>query len=168
MCARIKEDFQEWPENDQTLYLKDYLFLHWYSVDKGVPGLTPRDKQAITDAALKFKTVSNAELFYQLWLNVPLDDARKRLRDSKRPAAAQAVQPAPPPQIQQQIQVQQPQAPQQIQPEVQAAPAPQPQAAPAPEQQAPQAPAPQPRPARKKAPAADGKEAPTGIGASEW
>jgi len=151
MCTRMLEEFNDLQEANQGAYLKEYLFLSGYDTfDRSKGFFSESEKQSLNEVMKQQGVTGKGDLFMKLWMNVPLEEARKRIKDHKkivefkRQEMAEAQRKA---QIEAQKRaaaVQQPQA----------QPQPQPQAQPA---------AAQPKP---KAPATpgDSKEKPVGLG----
>ncbi|HPN83896.1 MAG TPA: hypothetical protein PK821_01040, partial [Victivallales bacterium] len=92
MIARLRDEFDELPTAQKNAYLKEYLFLSGYPVDRGNTPFTDNDAVILEKAMKEKMAASQADLFMNLWLNIPIDQARARLKEAKR-------KPTPPPAV---------------------------------------------------------------------
>ncbi len=131
LLARVKESMSDMNPAELQLYVKNYLFLHGYDISRG-RATTQQDLQTIQEAMGKFGVSSQVDLFMKLWADVPIEEARRRVKDAQRSveaaARAAAAEAAQQRQLQQQVQqpAPAPQPAQQVQQVQQSAPAPQP------------------------------------------
>ena len=85
MCTRLLEEFNDLQEPSQGAYLKEYLFLHGYdSFDRSKGFFNESEKQSLNEVMKQQGVASNGALFMKLWMNVPLEEARKRIRENKK------------------------------------------------------------------------------------
>jgi len=155
MCTRLLEEFTDLQEANQGAYLKEYLFLHGYdNFDRSKGFFNETEKQSLNEVMKQQAVANKGDLFMKLWMTVPLDEARKRIRDNKKVVELKRQELAEAQRKAQLIEAQKKAAEAQraVQPQPQAQPQPQPLPA-----------AVQPKP---KAPAAtgDSKEKPMGLG----
>ncbi len=164
MISRLREQFDDLPQNQKNAYLKEYLFLSGYPVGRGAATFTEQDAAVVSRAMREKAAGSQTDLFMELWMNIPIDDARERIREANR-------KPAPAPQPQKQLTQPQPQtttAPAkqsgtQVQPAPQAPPAAIQQPAKAQDTQKTNTPNPPPQ-KKTTTDETPSKEAPTGFG----
>lgn len=159
MCTRMLEEFNDLQENNQGAYLKEYLFLHGYdNFDRSNGFFNETEAQALSEVMKKQGVSGKGDLFMKLWMNVPLDEARKRIKDHKKVVELRRQEMADA-QRKAQIEAQRKAA------ELQKTAQPQTQAQ-QPQQQAQPQPQPavtQPKP-KAPAPSGDSKEKPAGLG----
>jgi hypothetical protein len=157
MLNRLREEFGDLTEDEQRSYLKEYLFLHGYKVNRASSNFDQREEQILRQTMGKYKVVSNTELFITLWGSVPIESARKLNRDYNRvQAQARAQQEAAEAKRQEQIRASQQQ---------QAREAARKAAATNQKREVKRQVQPAPKPSSSKS---NGKEAPVGFGTTEW
>jgi curli biogenesis system outer membrane secretion channel CsgG len=85
MCTRLLEEFNDLQEPNQGAYLKEYLFLHGYdNYDRSKGFFSETEKQSLDDVMKKLGATGKGDLFMKLWMTVPLEEARKRIKDNKK------------------------------------------------------------------------------------
>ena len=85
MCIRLLEEFNDLQEPNQGTYLKEYLFLHGYdNYDRSKGFFSETEKQSLDDVMKKLGATGKGDLFMKLWMTVPLEEARKRIKDNKK------------------------------------------------------------------------------------
>jgi len=165
MCTRLTEEFNDAPDNTQNAYIKEYLFLHGCEgFDRKTVTFDQNEKKSLDEIMAKRGATNKTDLFIKLWLTIPIEDARKRVKEyrklveQQRQVQLEAQRKARLEQLRQaQLQAEEARKATATQPQPAAQPAVQPQPAPQPVQ-----PAPQPKPKPAETPSS--KEKPVGIG----
>jgi len=94
MITRITEEFNDASDAQQNGYLKEYLFLHGYEgFDRHTREFDSNETKSLDEAKTKLGATNKTDLFVKLWLTVPIEEAKKRVKEARRAAEQQlAVQ----------------------------------------------------------------------------
>jgi len=92
MVNRLKDNFEGFDYNIQTLYLKKFLYLNGYKdIDRDSETFSSDEKSALDDAMTKFGVTNNTDVFIKLWMDLPLDEARLLVLNDRKQLKREAV-----------------------------------------------------------------------------
>lgn len=93
MCARLSEEFSDASDATQIAYLKEYLFLHGYDgFDRETNSFDQAETKAYNDITAKLGVTNKTDLFMKLWMTVPIEEAKKRVKEGRRLAEQQRIE----------------------------------------------------------------------------
>ncbi|MFA6293857.1 MAG: hypothetical protein WC637_18860, partial [Victivallales bacterium] len=93
MCARLTEEFNDANDATQIVYLKEYLFLHGYdSFDRETNSFDQAETKSFNDIMAKMGATNKTDLFMKLWMTVPIEAAKKRVKEARRLAEQQRIE----------------------------------------------------------------------------
>ena len=93
MCARLSEEFNDASDATQIAYLKEYLFLHGYEgFDRETNSFDQAETKAYNDIMAKLGATNKTDLFMKLWVTVPIEEAKKRVKEGRRLAEQQRIE----------------------------------------------------------------------------
>ncbi|MEI6423924.1 MAG: cell envelope integrity protein TolA [Lentisphaerota bacterium] len=93
MCARLSEEFTDASDATQVAYLKEYLFLHGYdSFDRNTNSFDQAEAKSFNDIMAKLGAANKTDMFMKLWMTVPIEEAKKRLKEARRGAEQQRTE----------------------------------------------------------------------------
>ncbi len=85
MCARLAEEFNDANDATQIAYLKEYLFLHGYEgFDRDTNSFDQAETKSFNDIMVKLGAANKTDMFMKLWMTVPIEEAKKRVKESRR------------------------------------------------------------------------------------
>ena len=85
MCTRLTEEFNDASDQMQNAYLKEYLFLHGYQgINRETREFDPAELKTLEEAKAKVGATTKTDLFMKLWMTVPIEEAKKRVKDARR------------------------------------------------------------------------------------
>jgi hypothetical protein len=93
MCARLTEEFNDASDATQIAYLKEYLFLHGHDdFNRETNSFDEAETKSFNDIMAKMGATNKTDLFMKLWMTVPIEAAKKRVKDSRRLAEQQRIE----------------------------------------------------------------------------
>ncbi|MCX6985221.1 MAG: hypothetical protein NT118_10805, partial [Lentisphaerae bacterium] len=93
MCTRLTEEFNDANDATQIAYLKEYLFLHGYEgFDRETNSFDQAETKAYNDIMAKLGATNKTDLFMKLWVTVPIEEAKKRVKEGRRLAEQQRIE----------------------------------------------------------------------------
>ena len=92
MCTRLTEEFNDANDATQIAYLKEYLFLHGYEgFDRETNSFDQAETKSFSDIMAKMGATNKTDLFMKLWMTVPIEEAKKRVKEARRLAEQQKI-----------------------------------------------------------------------------
>lgn len=93
MCARLTEEFNDANDATQIAYLKEYLFLHGYDgFNRDTNSFDQAETKSLNDIMAKLGATNKTDLFMKLWMTVPIEEAKKRVKESRKLAEQQRIE----------------------------------------------------------------------------
>ena len=93
MCARLTEEFNDANDATQIAYLKEYLFLHGHDgFDRDTNSFDQAETKSLNDIMAKMGATNKTDLFMKLWMTVPIEEAKKRVKENRRLAEQQRIE----------------------------------------------------------------------------
>ena len=93
MCARLTEEFNDASDATQIGYLKEYLFLHGHDgFDRETNSFDQAEAKSFNDIMAKMGATNKTDLFMKLWVTVPIEEAKKRVKENRRFVEQQRIE----------------------------------------------------------------------------